>query len=88
MIYFWGTWWENLCWPYMGESYGERNVEFPSELGQLTDFRGADDNVPVWHTREQVGILKTWDPDADITCVHLPHDAAVRCGVKRFFCFS
>ncbi|KIJ69668.1 hypothetical protein HYDPIDRAFT_24484 [Hydnomerulius pinastri MD-312] len=28
---------------------------------------GADDNVPPWHTRELVGILKTWDPHADVT---------------------
>ncbi|KAF9234792.1 hypothetical protein BU15DRAFT_65421 [Melanogaster broomeanus] len=28
---------------------------------------GADDNVPPWHTREQVGILKTWNSDADVT---------------------
>ncbi|KAG8217230.1 hypothetical protein J3R82DRAFT_5317 [Butyriboletus roseoflavus] len=28
---------------------------------------GADDNVPPWHTREQVEILKTWDPNADVT---------------------
>ncbi|KAG9318168.1 hypothetical protein JVU11DRAFT_244 [Chiua virens] len=27
---------------------------------------GADDNVPPWQTREQVGILKTWDPSADV----------------------
>ncbi|KAF8431773.1 hypothetical protein L210DRAFT_984925 [Boletus edulis BED1] len=28
---------------------------------------GADDNVPPWQTREQLGILKTWDPNADVT---------------------
>ncbi|KAI9568965.1 hypothetical protein HD554DRAFT_2254838 [Boletus coccyginus] len=28
---------------------------------------GEDDNVPPWHTREQVGILKTWDSKADVT---------------------
>ncbi|KIK18302.1 hypothetical protein PISMIDRAFT_30538 [Pisolithus microcarpus 441] len=28
---------------------------------------GADDNVPTWHTRELVVVLKTWDRDAEIT---------------------
>ncbi|KAF8556922.1 hypothetical protein OG21DRAFT_1505960 [Imleria badia] len=28
---------------------------------------GEDDNVPPWQTREQVGVLKTWDPKADVT---------------------
>lgn len=28
---------------------------------------GDDDNVPPWHTRELVGVLKTWNRDADIT---------------------
>ncbi|KAI6043011.1 hypothetical protein EDC04DRAFT_2654078 [Pisolithus marmoratus] len=51
---------------------------------------GADDNVPTWHTRELVGILKTWDRDADITYYEdagRPHwypeifksDCALRC---------
>lgn len=38
--------------------------------------RGADDNVPPWHTREQVGILKTWDSETDVTCVYPPCDLA------------
>ncbi|KAI0822633.1 hypothetical protein BC628DRAFT_1326905 [Trametes gibbosa] len=28
---------------------------------------GDDDNVPVWHTREAVSVLKTWNPNANIT---------------------
>ncbi|KAH9857796.1 hypothetical protein C2E23DRAFT_719844 [Lenzites betulinus] len=28
---------------------------------------GDDDNVPVWHTREAVSILKTWNPNANVT---------------------
>ncbi|KAJ7074338.1 hypothetical protein C8F01DRAFT_1043491 [Mycena amicta] len=28
---------------------------------------GADDNVPVWHSREAVGILKTWNAKANAT---------------------
>ncbi|KAI6129123.1 hypothetical protein EV401DRAFT_2194488 [Pisolithus croceorrhizus] len=28
---------------------------------------GADDNVPTWHTRELMVVLKTWDRDAEIT---------------------
>lgn len=38
---------------------------------------GEDNNVPVWHTCEQVGIIKTWDPDADVTCVLLFHSSGV-----------
>ncbi|KAG6334879.1 hypothetical protein ID866_4203 [Astraeus odoratus] len=30
---------------------------------------GADDNVPPWHTRELVGVLKTCVPDADVRSV-------------------
>ncbi|CDO76522.1 hypothetical protein BN946_scf184750.g2 [Trametes cinnabarina] len=28
---------------------------------------GNDENVPVWHTREAVSVLKTWNPDANVT---------------------
>ncbi|KAI0362755.1 hypothetical protein OH77DRAFT_1389445 [Trametes cingulata] len=28
---------------------------------------GDDDNVPVWHTREAVSVLKTWNPSANVT---------------------
>ncbi|KAK0197474.1 hypothetical protein F5146DRAFT_48465 [Armillaria mellea] len=28
---------------------------------------GNDDNVPVWHSREAVGILETWNPTANVT---------------------
>ena len=31
--------------------------------------RGDDDNVPVWHTREAVSVIRTWNPDANVTCV-------------------
>ncbi|KAH7889966.1 hypothetical protein F5I97DRAFT_1848975 [Phlebopus sp. FC_14] len=27
---------------------------------------GEDENVPTWHTRELVGIMKTWNPDANV----------------------
>ncbi|KIY43698.1 hypothetical protein FISHEDRAFT_62739 [Fistulina hepatica ATCC 64428] len=27
---------------------------------------GSDENVPVWHTREAVSVLKTWNPLADV----------------------
>ncbi|KAL4065302.1 hypothetical protein J3A83DRAFT_4436701 [Scleroderma citrinum] len=33
---------------------------------------GEDDNVPPWHTRELVGVLKTWDPDADVSYYEHP----------------
>ncbi|KZT03565.1 uncharacterized protein LAESUDRAFT_814646 [Laetiporus sulphureus 93-53] len=28
---------------------------------------GDDENVPVWHTREAVSVLKAWNPDANVT---------------------
>ncbi|KAG1879397.1 hypothetical protein C8R48DRAFT_752447 [Suillus tomentosus] len=28
---------------------------------------GMDDNVPSWHTREAVSVLREWNPDADVT---------------------
>ncbi|KAI0933809.1 hypothetical protein AcV5_005858 [Taiwanofungus camphoratus] len=28
---------------------------------------GDDENVPVWHTREAVSVLKTWDPQTNVT---------------------
>ncbi|THH31747.1 hypothetical protein EUX98_g2437 [Antrodiella citrinella] len=28
---------------------------------------GDDDNVPVWHTRQLVDVLKTWHPNANVT---------------------
>ncbi|KAH9946364.1 uncharacterized protein BXZ73DRAFT_37690 [Epithele typhae] len=28
---------------------------------------GDDDNVPVWHTREAVSVVRTWNPQANIT---------------------
>lgn len=27
---------------------------------------GSDDNVPPWHTREAVSVLREWNPDADV----------------------
>ncbi|KAL6309159.1 hypothetical protein BKA93DRAFT_821973 [Sparassis latifolia] len=37
---------------------------------------GDDENVPVWHTREAVSVLKTWNPQANVTYredLHEPH---------------
>jgi hypothetical protein len=31
----------------------------------------ADDNVPPWHTREAVSVLREWNPDADVTYVFM-----------------
>ncbi|KAG1842649.1 hypothetical protein DFJ58DRAFT_731968 [Suillus subalutaceus] len=33
---------------------------------------GADDNVPPWHTREAVSVLREWNPDADVTYYEEP----------------
>lgn len=32
-----------------------------------TLYRGVDENVPTWHSRELVGLIKTWRSDADAT---------------------
>ncbi|KAF8197391.1 hypothetical protein BJ912DRAFT_1078312, partial [Pholiota molesta] len=33
---------------------------------------GSDENVPVWHSREVVGTLKTWYPSANVTFIEDP----------------
>lgn len=33
---------------------------------------GMDDNVPPWHTREAVSVLREWNPDADVMYVPGP----------------
>jgi hypothetical protein len=30
---------------------------------------GMDDNVPTWHSREAVSVLKAWNPNANVTSV-------------------
>jgi hypothetical protein len=30
-----------------------------------------DDNVPPWHTREAVSVLREWNLDADVTYVFI-----------------
>ncbi|KAF8510217.1 hypothetical protein BU17DRAFT_55579 [Hysterangium stoloniferum] len=30
---------------------------------------GADENVPTWHSRELVGLVKSWNPNANVTLV-------------------
>lgn len=32
-----------------------------------TSFRGDDDNVPVWHSREAVSVLQEWLPSANVS---------------------
>lgn len=34
---------------------------------RLTDLSGIDDNVPVWHSREYISIIKTLNPNANAT---------------------
>lgn len=46
------------------------NDLFLSNLGELPILAihgGDDENVPVWHTREAVSVLKTWYPHANVT---------------------
>jgi hypothetical protein len=35
----------------------------------LMRYRGMDNNVPVWHTRELVGLVQSWNQSADITYI-------------------
>ncbi|KAL0947293.1 hypothetical protein HGRIS_013412 [Hohenbuehelia grisea] len=34
---------------------------------------GVDENVPVWHSREYVSVLKTWNPEANATFIEDPN---------------
>ncbi|KZT20258.1 hypothetical protein NEOLEDRAFT_1165105 [Neolentinus lepideus HHB14362 ss-1] len=36
-----------------------------ADTSVLAIHGGLDDNVPVWHSREYISVLKTWNPDAD-----------------------
>ncbi|CAE6452302.1 unnamed protein product [Rhizoctonia solani] len=33
---------------------------------------GADENVPVWHSRERMALIKTWNPNADVSMSEVP----------------
>ncbi|KAG8710352.1 hypothetical protein FRC08_017273 [Ceratobasidium sp. 394] len=33
---------------------------------------GEDENVPVWHSRERMALVKSWNPDADISFTEVP----------------
>ncbi|KAG9120200.1 DEAH-box ATP-dependent RNA helicase prp43, partial [Ceratobasidium sp. 392] len=33
---------------------------------------GNDENVPVWHSRERMALVKSWNPDADISFTEVP----------------
>ena len=41
--------------------YRRRLIDLPG--------RGADDNVPTWHSREAVGILQAWKPNTSVRYV-------------------
>ncbi|OCH95283.1 hypothetical protein OBBRIDRAFT_720837 [Obba rivulosa] len=38
-----------------------------ADMPVLAIHGGDDDNVPVWHTREAVSVVRTWNPRANIT---------------------
>ena len=65
MIYSYQTWWTLPHWLYTGalscRTYKETPFILPS---------GADKNVPTWHSREAVSVLKTWAADAIVEYVH------------------
>ncbi|KIM87649.1 hypothetical protein PILCRDRAFT_815224 [Piloderma croceum F 1598] len=51
---------------------GDDNDLFMSNLVDtpiLAIHGGRDDNVPTWHSREIFGVLKTWNPNANVTSV-------------------
>ncbi|QRW22579.1 alpha/beta hydrolase family protein [Rhizoctonia solani] len=33
---------------------------------------GSDENVPVWHSRERMALIKMWNPDADVNMTEIP----------------
>ncbi|EUC55212.1 alpha/beta hydrolase family protein [Rhizoctonia solani AG-3 Rhs1AP] len=33
---------------------------------------GNDENVPVWHSRERMALIKTWNPNADVNLTEVP----------------
>ncbi|QRV95276.1 Guanine nucleotide exchange factor LTE1 [Ceratobasidium sp. AG-Ba] len=33
---------------------------------------GDDENVPVWHSRERMALIKAWDPDSDVRFTEVP----------------
>ncbi|CUA68055.1 Guanine nucleotide exchange factor LTE1 [Kluyveromyces lactis NRRL Y-1140] [Rhizoctonia solani] len=33
---------------------------------------GNDENVPVWHSRERMALIKTWNPNADVNMTEVP----------------
>ena len=37
-----------------------------TKLNLKPSISGMDDNVPTWHTREAVSVLKEWNPNADV----------------------
>ena len=50
---------------------GYTRVRFSCETSnfRFTRLSGADKNVPTWHSREAVSILKTWAADAIVEYV-------------------
>jgi hypothetical protein len=66
MTYSFPTSLTRLYLQYMGAS---GNNSFVAELYLKPLTSGMDDNVPPWHTREAVSVLREWNPDADVTYV-------------------
>jgi len=66
MIYSFLTSRTRLYLQYMGAS---GDSSFVSKLYSKPLVSGDDDNVPPWHTRKAVSVLREWNPDADVTYV-------------------
>ncbi|KAF8894431.1 hypothetical protein BD779DRAFT_1501027 [Infundibulicybe gibba] len=43
-----------------------------ADIPVLAIHGGDDDNVPVWHSRESVGIIRTWRSNADVALREVP----------------
>lgn len=70
MISSYQTWSTHLFWQFTGAScWSQLHTGIFPMISRAP--RGDDENVPVWHTREAVSVLKTWDPQANVTYARL-----------------
>lgn len=65
MTYIYLIWSTRRYWLSMGRKLSSVWSLF-HDLITGAYFRGDDENVPVWHTREAVATLKSWYPSANI----------------------
>lgn len=46
-----------------------RSSDYHEFVPVTLSFRGEDENVPVWNTRELIGILRAWNPSTNVRWV-------------------